>query len=120
MPRISCPCIFYNRLESGYQLVNSLIAYGGGGILGRGLGNSLQKEYFLPQAHTEFIFTVCNIIRTVIPKAKLRPKGWSHLSAILKPVCISHKNKADTNKIPQIPVSSAKPQKQVKNNQKIS
>ena len=47
-----------NRLESGYQLVNSLIAYGGGGILGRGLGNSLQKEYFLPQAHTEFIFAV--------------------------------------------------------------
>ena len=29
-----------------------------GGILGRGLGNSLQKEYFLPQAHTEFIFAV--------------------------------------------------------------
>ena len=44
-----------NRLESGYQLVNSLIAYGGGGILGRGLGNSLQKE---PQSHTEFIFAV--------------------------------------------------------------
>ena len=47
-----------NRLESGYQLVNSLIAYGGGGLLGRGLGNSIQKEYFLPQAHTEFIFAV--------------------------------------------------------------
>lgn len=47
-----------NRLESGYQLVNSLIAYGGGGIFGRGLGNSLQKEYFLPQAHTDFIFAV--------------------------------------------------------------
>lgn len=47
-----------HRLESGYQLVNSLIAYGGGGLLGRGLGNSIQKEYFLPQAHTEFIFAV--------------------------------------------------------------
>ena len=46
------------RLESGYQLVNSLIAYGGGGVFGRGLGNSLQKEYFLPQAHTDFIFAV--------------------------------------------------------------
>ena len=31
-----------NRLESGYQLVNSLIAYGGGGILGRGLGKFYQ------------------------------------------------------------------------------
>ena len=47
-----------NRLASGYQLVNSLIAYGGGGIFGRGFGNSLQKEYFLPQAHTDFIFAV--------------------------------------------------------------
>ncbi|MBL0691906.1 MAG: putative lipid II flippase FtsW [SAR324 cluster bacterium] len=42
--------------DSGFQLVNSLIALGNGGILGRGIGNSLQKQYYLPFAHTDFIF----------------------------------------------------------------
>ncbi len=43
---------------SGYQLTQSLIAYGRGGIFGQGLGNSLQKLSYLPEAHTDFVFAV--------------------------------------------------------------
>lgn len=43
---------------SGYQLTQSLMAYGRGDIFGQGLGNSLQKLEFLPEAHTDFIAAV--------------------------------------------------------------
>jgi cell division protein FtsW len=42
----------------GYQLVQSLIAFGRGEWSGLGLGNSIQKQFFLPEAHTDFIFAV--------------------------------------------------------------
>ncbi|MDR1057279.1 MAG: putative lipid II flippase FtsW [Coxiellaceae bacterium] len=44
--------------DSGYQLVQSLIAFGRGGIFGIGLGNSIQKLFYLPEAHTDFLFAV--------------------------------------------------------------
>ncbi len=43
---------------SGYQLTQSLIAFGRGELWGQGLGNSLQKLAYLPEAHTDFIFAV--------------------------------------------------------------
>jgi len=43
---------------SGYQLTQSLIAFGRGEIFGQGLGNSLQKLSYLPEAHTDFVFAV--------------------------------------------------------------
>ncbi len=43
---------------SGYQLTQSLMAYGRGDWLGEGLGNSIQKMDYLPEAHTDFIFAV--------------------------------------------------------------
>ncbi|WP_133408116.1 cell division protein FtsW [Parashewanella tropica] len=43
---------------AGYQLTQSLMAYGRGGWLGQGLGNSIQKLEYLPEAHTDFIFAV--------------------------------------------------------------
>lgn len=43
---------------SGYQLAQSLIAFGRGGIFGEGLGNSIQKQKFLPESHTDFIFAI--------------------------------------------------------------
>jgi cell division protein FtsW len=43
---------------SGYQLTQSLIAFGRGGWHGVGLGNSVQKMFYLPEAHTDFIFAV--------------------------------------------------------------
>jgi cell division protein FtsW len=43
---------------SGFQLVQSLIALGRGGLMGVGLGNSQQKLNFLPEANTDFIFSL--------------------------------------------------------------
>ncbi len=43
---------------SGYQLTQSLIAFGRGGIFGQGLGNSIQKLTYLPEAHTDFIVSI--------------------------------------------------------------
>ncbi|QYN43777.1 MULTISPECIES: cell division protein FtsW [unclassified Gilliamella] len=42
----------------GYQLVNSLIAIGNGGFAGQGIGNSVQKLGYLPECHTDFIFSI--------------------------------------------------------------
>lgn len=44
--------------SSGYQLTQSLIAIGRGGLWGVGLGNSLQKIFYLPEAHTDFVFAI--------------------------------------------------------------
>ena len=44
--------------NSGYQLTQSLIAFGRGGLSGVGLGNSIQKLFYLPEAHTDFLFAV--------------------------------------------------------------
>ncbi len=43
---------------SGYQLTQSLIAIGSGGLLGVGLGKSQQKFYYLPEEHNDFIFAI--------------------------------------------------------------
>jgi cell division protein FtsW len=43
---------------SGYQLTQSLMAYGRGEVLGQGLGNSIQKLEYLPEAHTDFVMAV--------------------------------------------------------------
>jgi cell division protein FtsW len=42
----------------GFQLVQSFIAFGSGRFLGVGLGGSKQKLYFLPEVHTDFIFSI--------------------------------------------------------------
>lgn len=47
-----------NPLGEGYQLSNALICFGDGGILGTGLGNGIQKLSYLPEAHTDFLFSV--------------------------------------------------------------
>ncbi len=45
-------------LGSGYQAIQSFVALGMGGFTGAGLGDSTQKLFFLPQAHTDFIFSI--------------------------------------------------------------
>ncbi|NIT02507.1 MAG: FtsW/RodA/SpoVE family cell cycle protein, partial [Candidatus Latescibacteria bacterium] len=44
--------------DSGFQLVQSFIALGNGGLTGVGLGQSRQKLDFLPEVHTDFIFSL--------------------------------------------------------------
>ena len=47
-----------NVYGSGYQLTQALIAFGRGEWFGVGLGNSIQKLYFLPEAHTDFVLAI--------------------------------------------------------------
>lgn len=47
-----------DQFSSGYQLTQSLIAFGRGEWLGVGLGQSLQKMLYLPEAHTDFVFAI--------------------------------------------------------------
>lgn len=47
-----------DQFNTGYQLTQSLIAFGRGGWLGVGLGDSVQKLFYLPEAHTDFLFAV--------------------------------------------------------------
>jgi len=44
--------------NSGFQLTQSLIAIGNGGWFGNGLGGSIQKLFYLPEAHTDFLFAI--------------------------------------------------------------
>lgn len=44
--------------NSGYQLTQALIAFGRGEWLGVGLGNGIQKQFYLPEAHTDFLMAV--------------------------------------------------------------
>lgn len=50
------PCSRY--ITTGNQLCNGYIAINGGGLTGKGLGNSTQKYLYLPEAHTDFIFAI--------------------------------------------------------------
>ena len=45
-------------LGDGFQIIQSLIAVGAGGISGRGLMNGVQKLFYLPEPHTDFIYAV--------------------------------------------------------------
>ena len=47
-----------DNTEIGYQASQSLISLGNGGIFGVGLGNSIEKNHFLPTPHTDFIFAI--------------------------------------------------------------
>ena len=49
---------FADPYGSGFQLVQALIAIGRGGWLGVGLGEGVQKLFYLPEAHTDFLFAV--------------------------------------------------------------
>lgn len=44
--------------NTGFQIIQSLLAFHGGGVFGRGLGESKQKLFFLPEAHSDFVLAV--------------------------------------------------------------
>ncbi|MDP2599737.1 MAG: putative lipid II flippase FtsW [Deltaproteobacteria bacterium] len=47
-----------DRYGSGFQVIQSFLAFNEGGFLGKGLGAGQQKLFYLPEAHTDFIFSV--------------------------------------------------------------
>ena len=47
-----------DRFRTGYQLTQSLMAFGRGGLTGEGIGNSIQKLGYLPEAHTDFVMSI--------------------------------------------------------------
>jgi cell division protein FtsW len=49
---------FSQAQAAGYQVVQSLIAFSNGGLLGTGIGSGKQKLFYLPEMHTDYIFSV--------------------------------------------------------------
>lgn len=49
---------FEHRHDVGYQIAESLMSFGSGGVTGVGIGDSRQKLFFLPEAHTDFISAI--------------------------------------------------------------
>jgi cell division protein FtsW len=49
---------FADPFDTGFQLSQALIAFGRGEWLGVGIGNGIQKQFFLPEAHTDFLMAV--------------------------------------------------------------
>jgi len=72
----------------GFQLAQSLIAVGSGGFTGVGLMESRQKLFFLPEAHTDFIFSVIceeiGFVGAAIVLALFAVYGWRGLVAAMK------------------------------------
>ncbi len=74
-------------LGDGFQLYQSLIAIGSGGVIGRGLGGSIQKFFYLPEAHTDFIFSIIGeelgLVGTTIILAAFALLAWRGLRVSL-------------------------------------
>ncbi len=49
---------FQDSSDSGHQMINGYYAMSNGGWFGRGLGNSIQKKGYLPEAQTDFVFAI--------------------------------------------------------------
>ena len=47
-----------NPFDAGYQITHSLKAFGSGGLFGQGIGLGMQKMHYLPEPHTDFIFSI--------------------------------------------------------------
>ena len=75
-------------LGSGFQNCQALYAFGSGGIFGVGLGNSVQKYEWLPEAHTDFIFAIIGeelgLIGTVSVLAAFLFLAWRGVRASLR------------------------------------
>jgi cell division protein FtsW len=75
------------KLTDGFQLYQSLLAIGSGGAIGRGLGASVQKLFYLPEAHTDFIFSIIGeelgLVGTTVILAAFALLAWRGLRVAL-------------------------------------
>jgi cell division protein FtsW len=67
--------------DGGYQIIQSMLAFGSGGIAGVGLGMSRQKFFYLPAAHTDFIFAIIGeelgLVGTLLVVALFGALAWA-------------------------------------------
>ncbi len=79
---------FADPLNTGYQPVQALYALGSGGLTGVGLGNSIEKYNWLPEAHSDFIFAIIGeelgLIGTLCVIAAFLFLGWRGIRASLR------------------------------------
>jgi len=72
-------------LGDGFQIIQSLIAVGAGGMFGRGFMAGVQKLFYLPEAHTDFIYAVIceelGFIGAAVVIALFAVYGWRGLRA---------------------------------------
>jgi cell division protein FtsW len=77
-----------HQFDGGYQLTQALIAFGRGDLFGLGLGNSIQKLFFLPEAHTDFLFSILSEELGVIAAALVVS---AFCALVLRALWIGHK-----------------------------
>ncbi|GAC1341900.1 MAG: stage V sporulation protein E [Candidatus Dormibacteria bacterium] len=79
---------FADPLGTGYQSVEALYALGSGGLSGVGLGNSIHKFQWLPEAHTDFIFAIIGeelgLIGTVALVGAFLLLAWRGITASMR------------------------------------
>ena len=85
-----------DKMGSGFQIVQSFLALGSGGLFGVGLGQSRQKLFFLPASHTDFIFSIIGeelgFIGTLLLVALFFVLIWQGMRAAFKVKDVFRKN----------------------------
>ena len=75
-------------LGTGWQMIQSMIAVGTGGVFGRGLMNGVQKLFYLPEPHNDFIYAVIGeelgLVGTTLVLACFGIIGWRGLRAAVR------------------------------------
>ena len=79
---------WHDAQGAGYQTVQAIIGLGSGGIFGRGLGQSIEKANFLPEAHTDMIFAIIGeelgLVGVTLVIAAYAAFGWAGLRIALR------------------------------------
>jgi cell division protein FtsW len=79
---------WHDAQGAGYQTVQAMVGLGSGGLFGRGLGESVQKVFYLPEAHTDMIFAIIGeelgLVGGVLVIAAYAAFAWAGLRIALR------------------------------------
>ena len=79
---------WHDSQGAGYQIVNSMIGIGSGGLFGKGLGESVEKIFYLPEAHTDMIFSIIGeelgLVGVTLVLAAYAAFAWAGLRIALR------------------------------------